>query len=216
MNGKWTIFVLLVFGIGIIYWHTKDTEELRHRLTQIESRLSSIDSAVADVKTGNEFGSVCTTSFPGGVYELMTNTVYGPSDEPNDYEISHVSVVVGDWNVNAGIRWNSFSLPVGLYFDYDGDGMNDTAIAARLAREIPIVGSSLADKLIANADTQQRLYAVFSCEWEKAEFTSSDAMAAGASDASDTLWNLIHEYANEISTWIDNTSAADNSLLETK
>ena len=218
MKGLWFAFTALVLVlIGVVYVLYQDIRRINSDLVQISrttqelfaennllrQRVLSIESALKDVKAARKSGAVCDTKIPGGLYQLKTSTAYGPSTESDEYEISHASVLIGSWNVNAGIRWNSYGIPTGLYFDYDGDGKNDTAIAARLAREIPIVGNSLADRLLADSNIQQSLYAVFSCEWRNAEFTSIDDMTNKVGDTSNMLWGLIHEYSSDISEWID-------------
>jgi len=134
-----------------------DDIELREQLEAIELQLAEAQ------ETSLAMGTVCDRAFPGGLYRLKTNTDYGTA--PGDYEIYHVSVRLSEWNVNVGTRLNSFGIPTDLYFDYDGDGRIDTALAARFVREIPVAGNTLADRLLADSRVHQNLYAVFSCEW---------------------------------------------------
>jgi hypothetical protein len=97
---------------------------------------------------------------------------------------------------------NAFGIPSDLYFDYDGDGRIDTGLAARFVREIPFAGNTLADRLLADSRVHQNLYAVFSCEWRNAEFTSSEDMNARVSGTSNVLWDLVQENSASIVEWI--------------
>jgi hypothetical protein len=171
-----------------------DYAQLREQLQVIESKLAEAQ------KVSLAIGTVCDRSFPGGLYRLKTNTDYGTSS--GDYEIYHVSVRLSEWSINVGTRLNSFGIPTDLYFDYDGDGRIDTALAARFVREIPIAGNSLADRLLADSRVHQNLYAVFSCEWRNAEFTSSEDMNAQVSGTSNMLWDLVQENSESIVQWI--------------
>lgn len=171
-----------------------DDAQLRERLKGIESTLAKAQ------ETSLAMGTVCDREFPGGLYRLKTNTDYGTSS--GDYEIYHVSVRLSEWNVNVGARLNSFGIPTDLYFDYDGDGRIDTALAARFLREIPVVGNTLADRLLVDSRVQQNLYAVFGCEWRNAEFTSSEDMNAQVSGTSNMLWDLVQENSESIVQWI--------------
>jgi len=171
--------------------------------TMLKDRLQSIEIGLADVKSSDEtIMRVCEKRFPSGLYQLKTDTNYGPLSEGEEYEISHVSTLVGGWNINAGITLNDFGIPTAFYFDYDGDGKIDSAIAARLVRELPIVGNTIADRLLADSSIHQSLYSVFSCEWRNGEFTSSDDMINEASNTTNVLWDLIQEYSNQIDEWI--------------
>jgi hypothetical protein len=135
------------------------------------------------------------------MYRLITSTNYGP-DESTEYEIYNVSVLIAEWSINAGMRLNSFGLPTDFYFDYDGDGRTDTALAARFVREIPVAGNALAERLLADSSIHQNLYSVFSCEWRNAEFTSADDMSNEVSATSAMLWNLVQENSESIAEWI--------------
>jgi hypothetical protein len=169
--------------------------------TQLREQLEAIELQLAEAKEASlATGTVCDRAFPGGLYRLETNTDYGTSS--GDYEIYHVSVRLSEWNVNVGTRLNTFGIPTDLYFDYDGDGRIDTALAARFVREIPVAGNTLADRLLADSRVHQNLYAVFSCEWRNAEFTSSEDMNAQVSGTSNMLWDLVQENSESIVQWI--------------
>ena len=113
-----------------------------------------------------------------------------------------MSLLLSEWNVNVGTRLNGYGIPTDFYFDYDGDGRIDTALAARFVREIPIAGNTLADRLLADSRVHQNLYSVFSCEWRNAEFTSSDDMNAKVSGTSNMLWDLVQEHSEDLVEWI--------------
>ena len=178
-------------------------KQLLKESTMLKDRLQSIELGFADVKSSNgTIIRVCENRFPSGLYQLRTDTNYGPLSGGEEYEISHVSTLVGGWNINAGITLNDFGIPTAFYFDYDGDGKIDSAIAARLARELPIVGNTIANRLLADSSIHQNLYSVFSCEWRNGEFTSSDDMINEASHTTNVLWDLIQEYSDQIDEWI--------------
>jgi hypothetical protein len=123
--------------------------------TQLREQLEAIELQLAEAKEASlATGTVCDRAFPGGLYRLETNTDYGTSS--GDYEIYHVSVRLSEWNVNVGTRLNTFGIPTDLYFDYDGDGRIDTALAARFVREIPVAGNTLADRLLADSRVHQK------------------------------------------------------------
>lgn len=168
---------------------------------QLREQIHTIESQLAEARKASLVtGTVCDRAFPAGLYRLETNTDYGTSG--GDYEIYHVSLRLSEWNINVGTRVNAFGIPTDLYFDYDGDGRIDTPLAARFVREIPVAGNSLADRLLADSRVHQNLYAVFSCEWRNAEFTSTEDMNAKVSGTSNMLWNLVQENSESIVEWI--------------
>lgn len=173
-----------------------DDAQLRERIQILESRLAETRDSSATT------GALCDRVFPGGLYRLETNTNYG-ANSVGDYEIYHVSLLLSRWNVNIGTRLNGYGVPTDFYLDYDGDGRIDTPLAARFVREIPIAGNTIADRLLADSRVHQSLYAVFSCEWRNAEFTSSDDMNAKVSGTSNMLWDLVQEHSAEIVEWIE-------------
>jgi hypothetical protein len=169
---------------------------------QLRQQIEAIESQLADAKASSAVSeALCDRTFPSGLYRLETSTNYGANSVGN-YEIYHASVVLSEWNVNVGARFNAYGIPTDLYFDYDGDGRIDTALAARFVREIPAVGNTIADRLLADARVHQNLYGVFSCEWRNAEYTSSDDMSAGVSGTSNMLWDLLQEHSQNIVEWI--------------
>lgn len=172
-----------------------DDAQLRERIQTVESQLAEAQDSIAAT------GALCDRVFPSGLYRLETNTNYG-ANSVGDYEIYHVSLLLSEWNVNVGTRLNGYGIPTDLYFDYDGDGRIDTALAARFVREIPIAGNTLADRLLADSRVHQNLYGVFSCEWRNAEFTSSDDMNARVSGTSNMLWDLVQQHSEDIVDWI--------------
>jgi hypothetical protein len=168
---------------------------LTEQLNYIESRAENVTEAT-DISAG-----ACDTSFATGVYVLRTNTKYGP-DTLDGYEIYHASMELSTWSINAGMRLNSYGIPTDFYFDYDGDGRIDTALAARFVREIPVAGNTIADRLLADSRVHQNLYSVFRCEWRNAEFTSSEDMNQKVSGKSAILWDLLKENSASITQWI--------------
>lgn len=145
--------------------------------------------------------AACDTEFSPGLYRLLTSTSYGPS-AASEYAIYHASVPLSEWSINVGMRLNSFGIPTDFYLDYDGDGRIDTPLAARFAREIPIAGNTLADRLLADSRVHQDLYSVFSCEWRSAEYTSADDMNDKVAGTSKMLWDLVQEHSESLIEWI--------------
>jgi len=180
---------------GVVDRMLADDAQLRDQIHAVETQLAATRDAATIP------GTLCDRVFPSGLYRLVTNTNYG-ANSGGDYEIYHVSALLSEWNVNIGTRVNSYSIPTDFYFDYDGDGRIDTALAARFVREIPIAGNSIADRLLADSSVHQNLYGVFSCEWRNAEFTSSEDMNAGVAETSNMLWNLVQEHSEDIVEWI--------------
>jgi len=171
-------------------------------LSRLKEQVDSFESRVRDVSEAKELVSEnCETKFATGVYVLRTETSYGP-ELTNGYDIYHASMDLSKWSVNAGMRLNSYGMPTDFYFDYDGDGRIDTALAARFVREVPVVGNTIADRLLADSRVHQNLYSVFRCEWRNAEFTSSDDMNQKVSGASAMLWELLKENSESIAKWI--------------
>ena len=169
---------------------------------QLRERIQAVESELADAKaSGAAIGALCDRTFPSGLYRLETSTNYG-ANSVGDYEIYHVSLLLSEWSINVGTRLNDYGIPTHLYFDYDGDGRIDTALAARFVREIPIAGNTIADRLLADSRVHQNLSGVFSCEWRNAEFTSSDDMNARVSGTSNMLWDLVQEHSGDIVEWI--------------
>lgn len=185
--------------------------ELNENFESLQRSLSDLNASIESLSAITYEPSGCATNFPVGLYQLTTSTRYSTVQEA-DYDIYHVTTDLAGWQVNAGFRVNSFLIPTDFYFDYDGDGIIDTALAARLVREIPMAGISLADRLISNTPVHQALYDVFSCEWRNAEYTSVQDVNDGVSDASIQLWRLVEDHSAELIKWIqeEDSSAVDH------
>lgn len=169
----------------------------------LNERTSSLESKSLGSDDVDELARAsCDTQFPAGLYRLTTGTSYGPG-LAEAYEIYNVSLGVAEWHINVGARLNTYAIPTEFYADYDGDGRIDIALAARFAREIPVVGNTIADRLLADSRIHQSLYNVFSCEWRNAEYTSSDDMGSGVSGTSSYVWNLVQEQSENIVEWIE-------------
>ncbi len=212
--GASILYLVLLTGVIILIVRTQtmwlEMMELRELLDQLRSnnevldgRIASLQSLVEEFRASEELLSdtACNAQFANGLFLLSTNTGYGPPSL-STYQIYHVSVPVSEWTVNAGMRLSSFGLPTDFYVDYDGDGRIDTALAARVAREIPIVGNTISDRLLADSSVHQRLYSVFRCEWRNAEYTSADDINESMSGAALTLWRLVEAHSEEIASWI--------------
>ena len=184
-----------------IFQLQKDIERMAADDARLLEQVRSVESQLNEERALRaSMGTVCDRSFPAGLYRLETNTDYGTST--GDYEIYHVSIRLSEWSINLGTRLSAFGIPADFYLDYDGDGRIDTALAARFVREIPVAGNALADRLLADSRVHQNLYAVFSCEWRNAEFTSSEDMNARVSGASNMLWDLVQDNSEGIVDWI--------------
>ena len=82
----------------------------------------------------------------------MTSALWQTWSEPlrpdldvTEYEISHMVVEFNhdDYStrLNVGIaRSGTWSLPIGVYFDYNGDGLIDSDMAMKFAGDIPLMG----------------------------------------------------------------------------
>lgn len=173
-----------------------ENAELNERTSTLESKWSGAD------ESGTFANASCDTQFPAGLYRLSTDTSYGPG-LAGAYEIYNVSLTIAEWRVNVGTRLNTYAIPTEFYVDYDGDGRIDTALAARFAREIPVVGNTIADRLLADSRVHQNLYNVFSCEWRNAAYTSSDDMSSGVSGSSSYVWDLVQKQSEDIVEWIE-------------
>jgi hypothetical protein len=215
---KTTIALSVLFvalAAAAFYLHTENRElkaefeqisltlaALRADNDQLKEQVEDVRSKLDDVRVASESAlAICDTEFPSGLYRLVTDTNYG-AVTPSEYEIYHASVPLAEWRIDVGTRLNSFGLPTDFYFDYDGDGRIDTALAARLVRELPIGGNAIADRLLADSRIHQNLYAVFSCEWRNAEYTSADDMNDKVTGTSNMLWELVQQHSRSIVEWI--------------
>jgi hypothetical protein len=183
---------------------------LRAENSSLSEQVESVRANLDDVRVVTNSAHVCDTRFPSGTYHLRASTSYGRNIS-GEYSIYHASVPISERSINVGVRLNSYGAPTDFYFDYDGDGNVDTALAARLAREIPLAGNSLADRLLANSSISQALYSVFSCEWSEAEYTSADDMNNKMTGTAKMLWDLVQENSKNIIAWIrpnDGSSSA--------
>ena len=208
-----TLSILL--AAVVVYFHIEnlslkvEIDQLSNSLTtlradndQLRKQVEFIQSELNDVQLVSESErAACDTKFPTGLYRLLTSTSYGPN-AVSEYEIYHASVLLAEWSINVGMRLNTFGIPTDFYFDYDGDGKIDTALAARFVREIPIAGNTIADRLLADSRVHQDLYSVFSCEWRNAEYTSADDMNDKVAGTSNMLWDLVQEHSERIVEWI--------------
>ena len=177
-------------------------DDLRRENGQLREQLASVQSSIDDIQVVAEVArSNCDTRFPTGIYRLSTTTSYGPTIG-SEYQIYHVSVSLAEWGINTGMRVNSLGIPTDFYFDYNGDGRIDTAIAARFVRELPIAGNTIADRLLADSRVHQNLYSVFSCEWRNAEYTSAEDMNNSVSGTSKMLWDLVRDNSASLLEWI--------------
>lgn len=141
-----------------------------------------------------------------GFYELTTSTRYdAASDEAFEYEISHVVV---DFNYDTystrlqmGIaRSGTWSLPIGIYFDYNNDGRIDSDMAMKFAGDIPLIGGLL--KSAYKPVISQNLYSIFVLEVARAEHVSFADISADAGAASNRLWAFLQARYEAIKAWI--------------
>ena len=215
---KTTVAVLSLFAAlagAALYFHSENRElranvaelslelaDLRASGNRLRDQLASVQSIMDDMRVATAIEKArCDTRFPSGLYRLLTSTNYGPN-VGDQYEIYHVSVLLSEWNVNAGMRLNTFGVPTDFYLDYDGDGRIDTPLAARFVREIPIAGNTIADRLLADSRISQDLYSVFGCEWRNARFTSAEDMNNSVAGTTNMLWDLVQDNSASIVEWI--------------
>ena len=141
-----------------------------------------------------------------GFYELTTSTWYDTaSDEETEYEISHMVVEFNydtySTRLNVGIaRSGTWSLPIGIYFDYDNDGRIDSDMAMKFAGDIPLIGGLL--KSAYKPVISQNLYSIFVHEAAMAEHVSFDDISDNASAASNRLSAFLQSQYEMIKEWI--------------
>lgn len=141
-----------------------------------------------------------------GFYELTTSTRYdAASDEEAEYEISHTVVEFNydtySTRLNVGIaRSGTWSLPIGIYFDYNNDGKIDSDMAMKFAGDIPLIGGLL--KSAYKPVISQNLYSIFVHEAAMAEHVSFDDISDNASAASNRLWAFLQSQYETIKEWI--------------
>ena len=141
-----------------------------------------------------------------GFYDLTTSTRYDTaSDEESEYEISHMVVEFNydtySTRLNVGIaRSGTWSLPLGIYFDYDNDGKIDSDMAMKFSGDVPLIGGLL--KSAYKPVISQNLYSIFVHEAAMAEHVSFDDISDNASAASNRLWVLLQSQYETIKEWI--------------
>jgi hypothetical protein len=176
--------------------------ELNVNNDRLSEQVQVLESTLDEMRVATDSArAACDTEFSPGIYRLVTRTSYGPS-AASEYAIYHASVPISEWSINVGTSLNSFGVPTDFYLDYDGDGRIDTPLAARFVREIPVVGNTLADRLLADSRVHQNLYSVFSCEWRSAEYTSTGDINDSVAGTSKMLWDLVQEHSESIVEWI--------------
>jgi hypothetical protein len=207
--------LFVAVATAVLYFHTENRRlnmeigQLSNKLAELNvnnDRLSEqvevLQSNLDEMRVATDSArAACDTEFSPGVYRLVTSTSYGPS-AASEYAIYHASVPLSEWSINVGTRLNSFGISTDFYLDYDGDGRIDTPLAARFVREIPVVGNTLADRLLADSRVHQDLYSVFSCEWRSAEYTSTSDINDSVAGTSKMLWDLVQEHSESIIEWI--------------
>ncbi len=141
-----------------------------------------------------------------GFYELTTSTRYDTApDEASVYEISHMVVEFNydtySTKLNVGIaRSGTWSLPIGIYFDYDNDGKIDSDMAMKFAGDIPLIGGLL--KSAYKPVISQNLYSIFVHEAAMAEHVSFDDISDNAGAASNRLRAFLQSQYETIKEWI--------------
>lgn len=141
-----------------------------------------------------------------GFYDLTTSTRYDPtSDDVSEYEISHMVVEFNydaySTRLNVGIaRSGTWSLPIGIYFDYNGDGKVDSDMAMKFAGDIPLIGGFL--KSAYKPVISQNLYSIFVHESAKAEYVSLADISEDAGAASNRLWTFLQSQYETLKEWV--------------
>ncbi|NNF39729.1 MAG: hypothetical protein HKN64_00020 [Woeseiaceae bacterium] len=218
--------VILCFA-GLVYQHLK-LNELRQRVADNEAalaraltetaaavalaerqqvRLSMLENApdsvtgIIPIPTADKVAQL-----EPGFYELATSTRYdAASDAVSEYEISHMVVEFNydtySTRLNVGIaRSGTWSLPLGIYFDYNNDGKIDSDMAMKFAGDIPLIGGLL--KSAYKPVISQNLYSIFVHEAAMAEHVSFADISSDASAASNRLWAFLQDQYETIKAWI--------------
>jgi hypothetical protein len=219
---------LIVIGLAGLVYQYQAISALEQRVADGEAALASVtrEAAAARERAENQAARIellenapdpvtGIISIPAldmllalepGFYELTTDTQYDPeSDEAVEYAISHVVVEFNydtySTRLNVGIaRSGTWSLPIGIYFDYNGDGKIDSDMAMKFAGDIPLIGGLL--KSAYKPVISQNLYSIFVRESSTAEHVSFADISEDAGAASNRLWSFLQSQYETIKEWI--------------
>jgi len=219
--------VVAVCLVGLVYQHLA-LGELRQRVAANEAslaRAASETAAALELAESQQARLAVLENVPDpvtgiipiptvdglaqlepGFYELTTSTRYDAAlDEVSEYEISHMVVEFNydtySTRLNVGVaRSGTWSLPIGIYFDYDNDGKIDSDMAMKFAGDIPLIGGLL--KSAYKPVISQNLYSIFVHEAALADHVSFDDISDNASAASNRLWAFLQSQYETIKEWI--------------
>jgi len=185
----------------------REAASVRDRADSQASRIELLENA-PDPVTGiipTPTTDMLATLEPG-FYELTTSTLYDPtSDDVARYEISHVILEFNydtySTRLNVGVaRSGTWSLPLGIYFDYNDDGKIDSDMAMKFAGDIPLIGGML--KSAYKPVISQNLYSIFVHESAAARHVSFADISEDAGAASNRLWTFLQGQYDTLKEWI--------------
>ena len=219
---------LLVVGLAVLVYQHREIRALEQRVADSELAIALVTREAASARERAErqaqrieilenapdpVAGIIPIPSPDvlaalepGFYELTTSSQYDPeSDEASEYAISHVVVEFSydtySTRLNVGIaRSGTWSLPIGIYFDYNGDGKIDSDMAVKFAGDMPLIGSLL--KSAYKPVISQNLYSIFVRESAAAEHVSFADISEDAGAASNRLWTFLQSHYETIKEWI--------------
>lgn len=219
---------LIIVGLVVLVYQYRAIRALEQRVADSEATITlmSREAASARERAENQAARIAlleNAPDPGtgiiptptaemlaalepGFYELTTTTQYDPaSDEAVEYAVSHAVLEFNydtySTRLNVGIaRSGAWSLPIGIYFDYNGDGKIDSDMAMKFAGDIPLIGGLL--KSAYKPVISQNLYSIFVRESAAAEHVSFADISEDAGAASNRLWTFLQSQYETIKEWI--------------
>jgi len=185
----------------------REAASARERAASQAARLRLLETAPDPVTGIIPVPSVdMVVALEPGFYELTTDTRFDPaSDDIVEYQVSHVTVEFNydthSTRLNVGIaRSGTWSLPIGIYFDYNGDGKIDSDMAMKFAGDIPLIGGFL--KSAYKPVISQNLYSIFVHEAATARHVSFAEISDDAAAASNRLWKFLESQYDSIKEWV--------------
>ena len=231
--------VLLVVGLVVLVHQYRAISALEQRVADSEAAITAMNREAASARERAESQaqrieflenapdpvtgtlpiptSDMLAALEPGFYELTTTTQYDPeSDEAVEYAVSHAVLEFNydtySTRLNVGIaRSGTWSLPIGIYFDYNDDGRVDSDMAMKFAGDIPLIGGLL--KSAYKPVVSQNLYSIFVRESAAAEHVSFADISEDAGAASNRLWTFLQSQYETIKEWIfENVPRPDAAL----
>lgn len=139
-----------------------------------------------------------------GAYFLATDTQYELRSEPvSQYQITHIVAEIENETINARLDVGLASrglIPLGVYFDYNSDGLVDAEMVQEFVGEIPVIGKTLAKGF--DPVVSQNFYSIFVIESQQAEYKSADDIADGAGAASKLFISFVSAQLQAMADWV--------------